>query len=75
MEEAKKNGTWIQKKNEGGYIDGEFDYFYEIISTDSKDLFLEIRNLLMLTIVPKIMTKKDDLQSAYLKAAVSRVNK
>ena len=75
MEQAIINGTWIQKKEYGRYIGGEFDTNTELISTESKSLFLEIRNLLMLTIVPKRLTIKDNLQSAYLKAAVSRVNK
>ena len=67
MEQAIKNGTWTT------YGSDEFDYNTELVSTESKSLFLEIRNLLMLTIVPKRMTIKDNLQSAYLKAAVSRV--
>ena len=71
MQEAKRNGTW----NTGKYGSDKFRIATECLLTESPSLFLEIRNLLMLTIVPKKMTVKDDLQSAYLKAAVSRVNK
>ena len=67
MEEAKNNGTW---KGKGA---DEFDLNSELALTESSGMFLEIRNLLMMTIIPKKMTKKDNLQSAYLKAAISRV--
>ena len=68
MEEAKNNGTW-----EGKHWSGDFDLSSELASTESSEMFLEIRNLLMMTIIPKKMNKKDNLQSAYLKAAISRV--
>ena len=74
MEQAIKNGTWTGTGTDR-YGTWKFDYNTEYVSTVSKSLFLEIRNLLMLTIVPKRMTHKDNLQIAYLKAAVSRVNK
>ena len=64
MEKAKNNGTW---KGWG------FDLNSELARTESSEMFLEIRNLLMMTIIPKKMTKKDNVQSAYLKAAISRV--
>ena len=67
MEEAKNNGTWK------GYWAYKFDFNSELASNESSEMFLEIRNLLMLTIIPKKMDKKDYRQSAYLKAAVSRV--
>ena len=67
MEEAKNNGTWK------GRDARRFDLRSELASTESSEMFLEIRNLLMMTIIPKKMTKKDNLQSAYLKAAISRV--
>ena len=67
MEEAKNNGTWK------GYWAYKFDLSSELASTESSEMFLEIRNLLMLTIIPKKMDKKDHRQSAYLKAAVARV--
>ena len=67
MEEAKNNGTW-----EGWDARG-FDLSSELASTESSEMFLEIRNLLMMTIIPKKMNQKDNLQSAYLKAAISRV--
>ena len=69
MEEAKNNGTW----NTGKDGSDKFNLSSELASTESSEMFLEIRNLLMMTIIPKKMTKKDDLQSAYLKAAISRV--
>ena len=67
IEEAKNNGTWKSWKAD------EFNLSSELASTESSEMFLEIRNLLMMTIIPKKMTKKDNLQSAYLKAAISRV--
>ena len=69
MDESKKNGKW----NTGYYRSGKFDLNSELVSTESSKMFLEIRNLLMMTIIPKKMDKKDYRQSAYLKAAVSRV--
>ena len=69
MEEAKNNGTW----NTGMFGSGKFDLNSELALTESSKIFLEIRNLLMMTIIPKKMDKKDNRQSAYLKAAVSRV--
>ena len=69
MEEAKNNGKW----NTGYDRSGKFDLNSELVSTESSEMFLEIRNLLMMTIIPKKMDKKDNRQSAYLKAAVSRV--
>ena len=69
MEEAKNNGTW----NTGRWESDEFDLSSELASTESSEMFLEIRNLLMMTIIPKKMNQKDNLQSAYLKAAISRV--
>ena len=67
MEDTKNNGTWT-----GDGAD-EFDLSSEWASTESSEMFLEIRNLLMMTIIPKKMDKKDHRQGAYLKAAVSRV--
>ena len=67
MEEAKNNGTWT------GDGANKFDLNSELARTESSEMFLEIRNLLMKTIIPKKMAKKDNLQSAYLKAAISRV--
>ena len=67
MEEAINNGLWT---GEGAT---EFDLNSELARTESSEMFLEIRNLLMMTIIPKKMAKKDNLQSAYLKAAISRV--
>ena len=68
MEEAINNGTW-----KGGPSYDKFDLDSELARTESSEMFLEIRNLLMMTIIPKKMAKKDNLQSAYLKAAISRV--
>jgi len=75
MEEAKNNGTWIQAKYSNGSYKGgiEFDLNSELALTEKSEMFLEIRNLLMMTIIPKKMDIKDNRQSAYLKAAVSRV--
>ena len=73
MEEAKNNGTWKGSGWSNTLGNWEFDLSSELASTESSEMFLEIRNLLMMTIIPKKMTKKDNLQSAYLKAAISRV--
>ena len=74
MEEAKKNGTWKGSGEDKYTGKWEFDLNSELARTESSEMFLEIRNLLMMTIIPKKMAKKDNLQSAYLKAAISRVN-
>ena len=74
MEEAKKSGAWKGSGNDKLGRNWEFDLNSELDLTKSSEMFLEIRNLLMMTIIPKKMNKKDTRQSAYLKAAVSRVN-
>ena len=73
MKEAKINGAWKGSGNDELGRKWEFDFNSELDLTKSSEMFLEIRNLLMMTIIPKKMNKKDNRQSAYLKAAVSRV--
>lgn len=65
MEQAKINGTW----DTGKYRSDNFDYKSEMKIRESSDTFLEIRNLLLMLVLPKRIDKKDSLQSAYLRAA------
>ena len=67
MDEAFKNGTWDD------YY-GEFDKEKELKYIRSKKVFVEMRNSMLMTIVPKKMTQKDKGQAAYLRAAISRVS-
>ena len=70
MVEAVRNGTW------DGYR-GRFDnkkYMEELNYMRSSEVFLEMRLSMLMTIVPKKMTKKDEGQAAYLRAAISRVS-
>ena len=68
MEQARINGTWK------GYCARQFDYKSEMSIHESSDTFLEIRNLLLMMVLPKRIHKKDNLQSAYLRAAIARVS-
>ena len=75
MEEAVNNGTWTGNSKEScmTWID-DFDYNDAMKERESSDLFLEIRNLMMMIIVPKRIHKKDSKQSAYLRASIVRVS-
>ena len=68
MEHAQKNGTWV-----GNYA-RTFDFKSEMSICESSGTFLEIRNLLLMMVLPKRINKKDSLQSAYLRAAIARVS-
>ena len=70
MKQAKVNGTW----NTGKYSSAKFDYKSEMSIRESSSTFLEIRNLLLMMVLPKRILKKDNLQSAYLRAAIARVS-
>ena len=73
MEQAVKNGTWNwQPEYNWEY---NFDYNAEMSIRESSSTFLEIRNLLLMMVLPKRIHKKDTLQSAYLRAAIARVSK
>ena len=71
MDEAVKNGTWdghkLSKKN-------FFDKQKELKYIRSNEVFVEMRNSMLMTIVPKKMTQIDEGQAAYLRAAISRVS-
>ena len=72
MKEAVNNGTWT-----GKWIDedeDEFDYNREMKERESSELYLEIRNLMMMIIIPKRIHKKDAEQGAYLRASIVRVS-
>ena len=67
MREAVNNGTWT------GY-NRYFDYDKEKKERESSELYLEIRNLMMMIIIPKRIHKKDPEQGAYLRASIVRVS-
>ena len=52
-----------------------FDYDKEMKRRESSELYLEIRNLMMMIIIPKRIDKKDEEQKAYLRASIVRVSK
>ena len=66
MEQARANGAW-------DVLDGPFDFNSEMALRESTETFVEIRNLMLMTVIPKRIHVKDNLHSAYLKAAVVRV--
>ena len=77
MIQAVENGTW-----HGKYFIGDVGYEFfnnkkyleELKYMESSEVFLEMRLSMLMTIVPKKMTKKDKGQAAYLRAAISRVS-
>ena len=71
MEQAYKNGIWKPTQRRRLI---EFDYNAEMSIRESSFTFLEIRNLLLMMVLPKRIHKKDNLQSAYLRAAIARVS-
>ena len=72
MDEAVRNGTWDGKYGyQGKHI---FDKEEELNYIRSNEVFVEMRNSMLMTIVPKKMTQKDKGQAAYLRAAISRVS-
>ena len=68
IDEAKKNGTWR------GSEASQFSYSTELTELKSSSTFLEIRNLMLMSIIPKRIDIKDDKQSAYVRAAFVRVS-
>ena len=66
MKEAQQNGTWIPAVR--------FDYNAKMYIRESSDSFVEMRNLLMMLVIPKRIHKKDKEQVAYLRAAIVRVS-
>ena len=70
MEQARASGAWHPRHRSG---DNPFDFNSEMALTKSPETFLEIRNLMLMTVIPKRIHVKDNLQSAYLKAAIVRV--
>ena len=59
----------------GKWVCQEFDLDKEMAAIGSSSTFLELRNLLLMMVVPKKMSLKDSSQSAYMEAAVIRVSK
>ena len=53
---------------------GNRQYKKELAELESIENFLEIRNLMLMTIIPKKLNAADHEQSAYLRAAISRVS-
>ena len=75
MEQAKMNGTWRTIPNAARLWGPDtFDFNAAMSIRESSDTFLEIRNLLLMMILPKRINEKDELQSAYLRAAIVRVS-
>ena len=73
MDEAVKNGTWYGHYGIA-YGNYGFDKQKELKYIRSNEVFVEMRNSMLMTIVPKKMTQKDEGQAAYLRAAISRVS-
>ena len=71
MREAVNNGTWDGKNR---YTGGDFNYNEAMKERESSELYLEIRNLMMMIIIPKRIHKKDSEQAAYLRASIVRVS-
>ena len=71
MKEAEQNGIW--KPTKYG-LPEPFDYNVEMTARESSDTFVEMRNLLMMLVIPKRIHKKDNEQAAYLRAAIVRVS-
>ena len=63
-------GTWKPTKY-GKPV--HFDHNAEMTQRESSDSFVEMRNLLMMLVIPKRIHKKDNEQAAYLRAAIVRV--
>ena len=74
MIQAVENGTWDGKYNRDREIFNYNKYREELNYMRSSEVFLELRLSMLMTIVPKKMTKKDEGQAAYLRAAISRVS-
>ena len=70
MKDAEQNRTW--KSPSSSYF--RFDYNVAMTKRISSDTFLEMRNLLMMLVIPKRVDKKDAEQAAYLRAAIVRVS-
>ena len=66
MEQARASGAWNVQLD-------PFNLNSEMALRESSETFLEIRNLMLMTVIPKRIHVKDHLQSAYLKAAIVRV--
>ena len=72
MDEAKNNGKWNAQPM---YYNGPvFNYRSELTELESSSTFLEIRNLMLMIIIPKKIHIKDSKQSAYVRAAFVRVS-
>ena len=76
IDEAVTNGTWDGKYWFRGNkeIFNNEKYLEELKYIRSNEVFIEMRNSMLMTIVPKKMTQKDVGQAAYLRAAISRVS-
>ena len=70
MEQARASGAWNAQH---ASYEQAFNFNSEMALRESTETFLEIRNLMLMTVIPKRIHVKDHLQSAYLKAAIVRV--
>ena len=73
MIQAVENGTWDGRSEYGPDFTNK-TYIEELNYMRSSEVFLEMRLSMLMTIVPKKMTKKDEGQAAYLRAAISGVS-
>ena len=74
MVDAINNGAWDGKDEDGDVVFNDETYLEELKYIRSNEVFVEMRNSMLMTIVPKKMTQKDVGQAAYLRAAISRVS-
>ena len=74
MIQAVENGTWDGKNAWGDLVFDNKKYIQELDYMRSSEVFLEMRLSMLMTVVPKKMTTKDEGQAAYLRAAISRVS-
>ena len=61
------------------FYGGRLDFDHSIFQSEEKltlsnEMFLELRNLMLMSICPKKLDAAESEQAAYLRAAISRVN-
>ena len=67
------DNCWEWKINDLSYTFDQQMYVEVVNYLQSNDVFLEIRCLMLMLVLPKRINKKDCYQAAYLRAAISRV--
>jgi len=74
MKQSKNDDFWKPKDAMGNELFSDKDYNNEEILRKSDEMFKELRNLLMMTVIPKRLNKNDEKQGAYLRATIVRVS-